>query len=101
MTAAWQLKEHYASEYWHSVQVNLHLKQNGGGGGGETKVDLFISLVQSVKPCLKIEEYSPQLSENPGGCTGLPVPNSPYSFCVRKATMNSWINYYSCGKSIR
>ena len=30
-----------------------------------------------------------ELCESRGGCPGLPVPNSPYGLCGRKATLNS------------
>ena len=31
-----------------------------------------------------------ELCESRGGRPGLPVPNSPYGFCGRKATLNEW-----------
>ena len=38
-----------------------------------------------ARQCLRAQE----LCESRGGCPGLPVPNSPYGLCGRKATLNN------------
>ena len=48
-------------------------------------------LVVSVDVKAILEEHSraKELCESRGGRPGLPVPNSPYGLCGRKATLNS------------
>ena len=41
--------------------------------------------------CVWILFRAQELCESPGGRPGLPVPNSPYGFCGRSATLN--LNY--------
>ena len=48
-------------------------------------------LLVNVSAC-GLESGTQQLCESRGGRPGLPVPNSPYSLCGRKATLNlAWI----------
>ena len=48
----------------------------------------------------KVGSYRAQdLYESRGGRPGLPVPNSPYGLCGRKATLNyECMNHQSCVK---
>ena len=53
----------------------------GKEGGGERSVDE----IGKRKPATN---QSSELCESGGGRPGLPVPNSPYGLCGRKATLN-------------
>ena len=41
-----------------------------------------------------------ELCESPGGLSGLPVPNSPYGLCGRKATLNSNSDFFPSNQEL-
>ena len=63
----------------------------GGGGGGGVRGRRGLREAQWPKRSTRgdgFERRAQELSGSRGGRPKLPVPNSPYSFCGRKATLN-------------
>ena len=58
-----------------SVDVKQHLKKEKTHTSGNSELELYYLRAQ-------------ELCESRGGCPRLPVPNSPYGLCARKATLN-------------
>ena len=57
----------------------------GVGGGGGVTPNISFKWLCTVKLHVRAQE----LCESRGGRPGLPVHNSPYGLCGRKATLNS------------
>ena len=58
----------------------------------KVEVTLKLLMVSGRKAAVNVSNVRAQeLCESRGGRPGLPVPNSPYGLCGRKATLN-WFN---------
>ena len=56
----------------------------------KVEVTLKLLMVSGRKAAVNVSNVRAQeLCESRGGRPGLPVPNSPYGLCGRKATLNS------------
>ena len=70
---------------WHSPRINLSRPDRGALGCGLSAQLPW--LFKTVSGALGFRAQ--ELCESRGGRPGLPVPNSPYGLCGRKATLNS------------
>ena len=79
------------------LNTKLKHKESGGGGGvggggGEgafcsTGLSPLFSRLLDSRSCQTARQISIAVCESRGGRPGLPVPNSPYGLCGRKATL--------------
>ena len=98
-----------------SLRVQALCESRGGRPGLPVLMSLMVSVdVKQIEPCLRtghslslvcqptsgdiklyiiiierksVAELGQELCESGGGRPGLPVPNKPYGFCGRKATL--------------
>ena len=52
----------------------------------------MLGSLDQVITALDLSNRAQELCESRGGRPGLPVPNSPYGFCGREATLKSNLN---------
>ena len=72
---------------WQTLSSCLRYLSFFGGMVSESVAWSVVTQVGKYRQTdLTVSGRAQKLCESRGGCPGLPVPNSPYGFCERKAT---------------